>query len=63
MTCPDCNGTGIIVTVVYNLDGEKEPCPVMCGCNEPDRKDFIHDVCEAAPKSGYCSEEGAASPE
>ena len=31
--------------------------------NNEDRKVLIHDVCEAAPKSGYCSKEGAASPE
>jgi len=63
MTCTDCNGTGIIILVSFTPDGEKEPMPTMCGCNEPNRKDFIHDVYEAAPKSGYCSKEGVVLPE
>lgn len=63
MTCPLCGGTGVRIEVAYTSDGEKEPWPTMCACNEPDRKDFIHDVCEAAPKSGDCSKEGIVSPE
>ena len=43
----------------------------MCDCEAEsiyeqqieDRKVLIHDVCEAPPKSGYCSKEGAESPE
>ena len=31
--------------------------------NNEDRKVLIHDVCEAPPKSGYCSKEGVESPE
>lgn len=63
MTCPDCKGTGTIIAISFSPQGEKEPFPMICECNESDRKDFIHDVCEAAPKSGHCSKEGVVSPE
>jgi len=62
MTCPLCGGTGVYVEVGYASNGEKEPWPTMCACNEPDRKVDIYDVCEASLKSRDCSKERVESP-
>jgi len=73
MTCKRCNNLGILMRVVDTLHG-KDFEPDMCECEmerqyqqqldaTKDRKVLIHDVCEAPPKSGYCSKEGAESPD
>mgnify|MGYP003130522643 FL=1 len=67
MACKRCNSLGILMRVVDTLHG-KDFYAEQCDCEleaqyEEDRKVLIHDVCEAPPKSGYCSKEGAKSPE
>ena len=69
MTCKHCNDLGVLVRVVNTLHG-KDFRADMCECEEEaiylqqmNRKDYIDDVHEAAPKSANCSKEGAESPE
>ena len=73
MTCKRCKGLGILMRVTNTLHG-KDFEPDMCECEMEhqyqqqldameNRKVLIHDVCEAPPKSGYCSKEGTESPE
>ena len=73
MTCKHCNDLGVLVRVVNTLHG-KDFRADMCECEMEhqyqqqveameDRKNYIYDVHEAAPKSANCSKEGAESPE
>ncbi len=61
MTCERCNKLSDLIRIVDTLHG-KDFHAEQCDCEE-DRKVLIHDVCEAPPKSGYCSKEGTESPE
>lgn len=61
MYCLLCKDSGRLPLVRDTIDGKEldyEPCDCVL-----DRKDYIYDVREAAPKSANCSKEGAESPE
>jgi|14BtaG_2_1085337.scaffolds.fasta_scaffold177785_1 hypothetical protein len=60
--CKKCKDTGSVEYAYQDQYGNFDLYLEICDC-ELDRKDFIHDVCEAAPKSGYCSKEGVVLPE
>jgi len=53
-----------VVETLHGKDFHAEQCDCELEAQyEEDRKVLIHDVCEAPPKSGYCSKEGVESPE
>ena len=53
-----------VVDTLHGKDFYAEQCDCELEAQyEEDRKVLIHDVCEAPPKSGYCSKEGVESPE
>jgi len=61
MYCLLCKDSGRLPLVRDTIDGKELDCE-PCDC-VLDRKDYIYDVHEAAPKSANCSKEGAESPE